>query len=373
MERSILAILLTLFASAGAAAEDDGAEASEQWFDRISFSGLLYLNYEDGTDGGEDFSQFFIRRAYLTAEAEILPYLSGRVTLDTSQDLEGQGRGDMEVRLKYAFGRFQLGDWGPVTGLNLEAGIVHMVWLDFEEHINLYRMRGPMFMERSGIFNSADFGLTLAGGFGPGLDTTRHRHLASKYAARHGSFAVGVYNGSGYHGDERNVDKVAEARLSWRPLPDAVPGLQLSGLAIVGDGNSLAPAVEPARWDTYNLFLSLEHAHGAVTLQYVTGQGNQQGTWLEPEDLSESTDFDGYSAFAAVHLGPDDRWRVIANLDRFERFVGTADRSFDGANLGVGYHLGRGNLVMLDATRRDWDDPDRDVDERYQVVLQLKF
>ena len=90
----------------------------------------------------------------------ILPNLSGRITMDAHQD----GEEDMEVRLKYAYGKYSLGDVGGITGLGLEGGIVHMVWLDFEEHINLYRMRDKMFVERSGMFNSADFGVTLTGG-----------------------------------------------------------------------------------------------------------------------------------------------------------------------------------------------------------------
>ena len=66
----------------------------------ISFNGLFYLTYEAGEAGGDGFADFLVNRAYVTTEADILPFLSARITLDTAQDLEGQRRGDMEVRLK---------------------------------------------------------------------------------------------------------------------------------------------------------------------------------------------------------------------------------------------------------------------------------
>jgi hypothetical protein len=350
-----------------------GEDVGDDWHDRIEFSGLFYLNYEHGEEDGEDVSRFFIGRAYLTAEAQILPYLTGRVTLDTSQDLEGQGRGDMEVRLKYAFARFDFGDRGPISGLNLEAGIVHMAWLDFEEHINRYRMRGPMFMERAGIFSSADFGLTLAGGFGHDLEGESRRHINSKYAARNGSFAVGLYNGGGYHGDERNSEKTTELRASWRPMPDRVPGLQISGLAIVGTVNLPAFDGPPPPWETSNAFVSFEHERGVVAAQYVVGQGNQRGDWIEPDDPSESADFDGYSAFGEVRLGKGLQWRLIVNLDRFERWAGNTDESYNRGSIGVGYDLGGGNILMLDADRIDYDRGGRSSDTRYQVAFQLRF
>jgi len=327
---------------------------SEEMATQIDLSGLFYLTYESGELSGEKFGDFFVNRAYITAEADILPFLSGRVTLDTAQDLEGQGRGDMEVRLKYAFAKFHFGDWGLFRDPNLEAGIVHMVWLDFEEHVNRYRMRGPMFMERSGIFNSADFGVTLASTLGQSFGDEYRERVNEKYDGRLGSSAVGLYNGGGYHADERNTEKVLEARLTLRPLPDTLRGLQLSGLAIIGRGNLAAePGLIPD-WRTYNAFVSYEHPHGAATAQYVWGRGNQRGTWTEPDDPSQATDFSGYSFFAEARLGA--HWRIIGTYDRFERRPGNADESFERVFAAVGYDLGKQNILMLDWDRRWFDD-----------------
>ncbi len=298
-------------------------------------------------------------------------FLHGTVT---AQDLEGQGRGDMEVRLKYALAKFHWRDVGVFNEPNLELGIVHMVWLDFEEHINLYRMRGPMFMERSGIFNSADFGVTLASGLGADMGGEYLSYAGNKYGARHGSVAVGLYNGSGYHGDERNVDKTVEARLTWRPLPDMVKGLQVAGLVIHGDGNVEDTAGDAPTWKTLNAFVSYQFLHGTVTAQVVEGEGNQRGSWVEPDDPSEAMDFSGWSVFAEWRLGPRHEWRLIGGWDDFERVAENGrDHSFRYSFLAVGYGLGRNNILMLDVDQRDWRDPARDTDRRAQLVLQLSF
>ncbi len=339
--------------------------------DRVSLSGLFYLTYEVDEVDGEKSSRFFVPRAYLTMRVGILPKLSGRITFDTSQDLEGDGRGDMEVRLKYAYAEYEVGNWGLVRGLGLEAGIVHMVWLDFEEHINLYRMRSPMFLERTGIFNSADFGLTLGGGFGPDLPEDYTRSVSSHYASRYGSFAVGLYNGTGYHGDERNTDKVIQGRLTLRPLPDALPGLQVSGLAITGKGNQSAESGEIPDWRTLDLFLSYQHPRGTLTAQHMWGEGNQKGTWTEPGAPGSAGDYSGYSIFGEGRLGP--AWRIIAGADQVNRETGSADLGFTRLHGGVGYDLGRQNILLLSLGRRDWNEEGGPDETQLTVVFQLKF
>lgn len=372
--RVVVGCLLLLLRGALAAAEEGAAPPAPSWTDRFKLSGLFYLTYQDGTIADETLSRFYLTRAYLTAEAEVLPFMSARITFDTAQDLEGQGYGDMEVRLKYAFAKFRFADRWLLSSPNLEAGIVHMVWLDFEESVNLYRMRGPMFMERSGMFNSADFGLTFASGLGPRLGPEKLSYAGNKYGARHGSLALGLYNGTGYHGDERNVDKVAEARVTWRPLPERVPGLQVSGLVIDGKGNLPADGGGPPDWELLNAFVSCQFARGTVTAQYVDGVGNQEGSWIEAGDPSAAMPYSGYSAFLEWRVGDGQRWRLNGSYDRLERIAADGtDSSFDYAYLALGYDLGRENILLLDLDRRDWDAPERSTDHRVQVVVQVSF
>ena len=334
----------------------------------VSLSGLLYLTYQTGQEAGADFNRFAVTRSYLTADVHVLPRLSARITMDAHQDAEG----DMEVRLKYAFGKYDFGDVGDLTGLGLEGGIVHMVWLDFEEHVNLYRMLDKMFMERSDMFNSADVGLTLGGGFGKSLPEDYRRNVSSAYAARYGSFALGVYNGGGYHGAEKNLNKSLQGRLTLRPLPDVLPGLQLSGLAIVGEGNrSGTTDAEIPDWRVFNGMASYQHAGGTWTAQYVTGKGNQAGSWFEPTDETQATDYGGFAVFGEQRFGKG--WRVVGGFDELERRPGDTDLSFTRVHGGLGYDLGKQNVLMVDVTRRDWADEALENDTRFQVVMQVRF
>lgn len=334
--------------------------------DPVRFSGLFYLAYEQGEAGGADFAGFTINRAYFTARTGIVPRLSGRITMDAHQD----GTGDMKVRLKYVYAEYDFGDLGPLHHLGLEGGLVHMVWLDFEEHVDLYRMRDPMFVERSGLFNSADFGLTLTGDLGPPLGEEYTSQVGDHYAGRHGSFAIGIYNGGGYHAVEENTDKTIEGRLTLRPLPDLLPGLQVSGLAILGKGNQAGARTDLPDFRTYDLFLSYQHRLGTLTAQYVTGEGNQRGTWTEPLDPTEATDYSGYSVFGEGRFGG---FRVVAGFDHMERTPGVGNESFQRFHGGLGYDLGRQNILLIDLDRLDWDDAGRPDDTRVQVVMQAKF
>ncbi len=366
-------VLLFLFLTTTlpAQGQHSGGSGGTNPFPAVSVEGLFYLNYEMGEEGGEDFSRFAIHRAYLTTRIKILPRLSGRITMDATQDGEGDGRGDMKVRLKYAYAKYDFGDWGNLTKVGLEGGIVHMVWLDFEEHVDLYRMRDKMFMERSGMFNSADFGLTLSGGIGEDLPEEYREEVTSHYAARWGSFAVGAYNGGGYHGEEMNEDKVLQGRLTVRPLPDVIPGFQVSGMAIVGKGNQEGDEEEIPDWQAYNLMASYQFPKGALTAQYAWGMGNQKGNWVNPDDPGDATDYDGYSFSGEYRL--DANWRLVGGFDDFERTPGSTDLGFTRVHGGIGYDFGGQNILLFDMDRRNWDDSDLETDTRFQAVMQVKF
>ncbi len=355
-----LLVALLLVASPAPVVGQDGGPGP------VRLSGLFYLAYEIGSTDGGDHSEFAVNRSYLTGRADILPRLSARITLDGHQD----GTGDMKVRLKYAHAKYDLGGAGPLHGLNIEAGIAHMVWLDFEEHINLYRMREQMFMERSGLFNSADFGVTLAGLLGEELDESFQESVSAADPGRWGSFAVGVYNGGGYHAAEKNENRTVQGRLTVRPLPAELPGLQFSGLAIVGKGNQPDNGDTAPDWRTYTLFASYQHELATLTAQYLDGRGNQKGTFVEPGDPAEATEYTGYSLFGEGRLGP---WRFIAGYDDFNRKPGSADLSFTRQHVGFGYDLGHGNILLLDIDRRDWDAGGLSSDTKAQVVFQVKF
>lgn len=365
--RSIGFIALLLLGPLSPAAAQLGDTGGSTEFPEFSFEGLFYLTYQTGESGGEDFSKFAVTRSYFTSKVKILPMLSARVTMDARQD----DTGDMKVRLKYAYGKFDFGDWGGLSKVNLEAGVVHMAWLDFEQKVNPYRMRDKMFIERSGLFNSADIGVTLAGGFGEDLSDEFKDEVNSSYPAKYGSWAVGVYNGGGYSAKEKNEDKVVQARVSVRPLPDVLPGFQLSGLGILGEGNKEGEPEETPDYKVFNLYASYQFPRGVVTAQYLNGEGNQKGSWYELDDPSLAHEYNGFSFFGEYKVGPN--WRLIGGYDDFNRTPEVADLSFTRVHGGIGYDFGGKNLLLFDLDRRTWDDSDLETDTRAQVVMQVKF
>lgn len=221
------------------------------------------------------------------------------------------------------------------------------------------------------MFNSADFGVTLTAGLGEDLPEEYQRNVSSSYAQRYGSMALGIYNGGGYHGDERNNNKVIQGRLTLRPLPDALPGFQVSGLGILGKGNQDGSDPEIPDWKVFNLFLSYQHARGALTAQFATGNGNQKGTWIEADDPSMASEFDGVSLFGEQRFASG--WRLVAGFDHLNRTPGPLDLSFNRVHGGIGYDLGSQNLLLFDLDHRNWEDDSRDDDTRFQVVMQVTF
>ncbi|MFC1477814.1 hypothetical protein ACFL6L_05040, partial [candidate division KSB1 bacterium] len=161
------------------------------------------MSFVQGTeDDSVDVSKFYAHRGYLNFKPKFSPTLSARMTPDITID----NIGDVKVRLKYLYMNFNLQSRSIFTKPFVEFGLVHRVWLDFEEHVNLYRMQGTMFLERNHLFNSADFGVTFVSLFGGEVDESYQDEVSSKYPGRYGSMAVGIYNGGGYHAKENNTN-----------------------------------------------------------------------------------------------------------------------------------------------------------------------
>ncbi len=343
------------------AAEDAPQQQAEaagpQFFEGLEglkIGGLWHLSgqYTEGS------SQVLVKRAYIDVHKTILrwgeTYFEGRITPDVHQD----GTGDLKVRLKYAYGKLT---WkGPGFEPWVELGVVHMPWLDFEEHVNLYRMQDTMFVERIGTINSADFGVTLGGFLGPKIDGPR------SYPGRYGSFAVSLLNGGGYHAAEANSNKVLEGRLSLRPLPDALQGLQLSYFGLTGKGNN---PMEPD-WTVHLGMLSYEHDRGALTATYYQGEGNQAGSAVDAEGTAFPRK--GYSFFGELRALSRRQLRFILRFDRFCPDTAVANDDQDRLIAGVGWDLGHENVFLLDYDRVTYQDA-REPVNRFQLTLQVRF
>jgi hypothetical protein len=338
----------------------------------FKFGLLWYLSYQNGEDGqgsGDGFNQFVAKRGYLTVQKEFFPWFSGRMTFDitTVNDPEDEPEdkpnnldGSIAVRVKYLYGQFNLPDFGFFTQPFMEVGVVHMPWLDYEEHVNFYRCQDTMFLERNGTFNSADLGLTSVSLLGGKMDEDYQKRVSNYYPGRYGSVAVGVYNGSGYHAAEKNDNKVVEGRLTLRPLPDIVPGLQFSYLGVYGEGNK---EIDPPDWRVNLGFVQFEHEYFTLTGQYYMGKGNQKG--------SDEKDKDGYSVFG--ELKPNKRFSIFGRYDRFDPDSDTGGDENTRYIAGVAYHLDKQhkNMIVLDYDHVDYEQSNKSDDKRVQLTLQI--
>ena len=344
--------------------------ASSAFWNDVKVGGVYYLSYQQGEKPGTgDFSEFLVKRAYLTVQKTFLPMLSSRVTLDAYQDVTG----DLKARMKYLYAAFNLPNFYKITDLNLEFGLVHTPWLDFEEHINYYRMQDTMFMERVGIIDSGDFGLTIMGYIGGRMAEEYRRMVNDKYCGRYGSFAAGIYNGGGYHAQELNENKVFQGRLTVRPLPDLMPGLQMSYFQINGKVNQNETAHSPASpWAGHTFMLSYEHKCFTLTGQYITGYGNKSGQWINWSSFSISAwNYEGYSFFAELKAGA--HIRGIARYDHLHPGVQDLPGNYNRYITGAGWDFGNRNLLLIDYDWVEYHYLQFGDSCRIQTTLQLNF
>ena len=342
----------------------------------IKFGLLWYLSYMNGegkdvggsAGDGEGRNKFAIKRGYFRFTKEFMPWFESHITFDVTQaSVKDSSLSDsVQVRLKYIYGKFKLPDMAFLTKPNLEVGLVHIPWLDYEEHTNYYRMQDTMFIERNSIFNSADFGLTFTSLLGGEMPDEYKKNVNSHYAGCYGSVQAGIYNGGGYHASEKNENKVMEGRLTIRPLPDIIPGLQLTYFGTTGKGNTDA---EPD-WTTNLAFGSFESEPVVLTGQYYWGKGQQNG--------SNETDKDGYSFFTELKLynmfkDPMNRFSVIGRYDHFDPNTDQKDDENNRYIAGVAYYLDKPhkNMVLLDYDHVDYKASGKKDDNRVQLTLQV--
>ena len=364
-------------------------EKAHKVFKMFKFETLWYLHYRYGNeakdsenleDGYEKYNRFNIGRGYLTMRVKPVKWFEGRITLDAHQDESG----DMNVRLKYLYGKFTVPFESIIlTEPSLELGIVHMPWLDYEEHINWYRCQGTMFMERNKLFNSADFGATFGMLLGRKLPDKYQEEVSSKYPGTWGSLALGVYNGGGYHALEKNSGKSFEGRLSVRPLGFIFPNIQLSYFFIIGHGNvEETDDYNAPKWRSHTAMMSYECKFLALTGQFIYGRGNQKGDfvdWENAEDpetgdeihvgIEDVHDYMGASGFLEVKL-PWIKSSLIGRYDWFGREGENTQRII--AGYAFHFYKQHKNFIMLDV---DYVIPDSSiefVEDTWEVKLTLQ-
>jgi hypothetical protein len=363
LRRKLLGIILGIIMSGmgqlySVASDEESASGPvfTEGLEGIKIGGLWYLSFQDGTANGKAYTDFRIKRGYINVTKTIFNWggteLEARITPDVHQKEDG----DISVRLKYAYGKFKWKNvsWEPY----LEFGIVHMPWLDFEEHVNMYRMQDHMLMERNSTLNSADIGVTFGGFFGSKLKDLKY------YPGKYGSFSFGVYNGGGYHARENNRNKAIEGRVTVRPFPDQIRGLQFSYFGILGKGNT---AEEPD-WNVNAAMVSYESKHTVLTATYYSGDGDQKGAAID--DSGQSLPRGGHSFFGEAKFPKG--LSAIGRFDYFDPNKSAADSSNKRVIAGAAWDMGNHNTWIFDYERVLYKD-NREDDDRIQVTLQVNF
>jgi len=344
--------------------------------DSVKIGGLWYLSYQHGNsysgtvDQTASYSTFRIKRGYLNIRADLQPWLEVRITPDVTQDATG----DLKVRLKYLYAKFKAQGNNILNKPYIEVGVVHMPWLDFEEHINRFRMQDTMFMERNHLFNSADMGFTVGSNFGRELPEEYRENVNDHYAGRYGSWQFGIYNGGGYHASEKNRNKVVEGRGTLRPLPNSLPGFQVSLFGIHGKVNLPDPDA-PAELPDYRVLagmISYEHKYFVLSGQWHWGEGNASGTASNPDGRARP--HNGSSYFSEVRFTAE---RNLSFIWRYDRFRTDADDPQSDLHerliLGFAWQMFKKNYWLVDYDRLMHSIAGISDEDRVQVTLQISF
>jgi len=358
----VFSISLTLMMSTGSLLAGSGSGPElPKGLKGVSIGGLWYLSYQTSVTGSSDYNLFRVKRGYINIKKEITPWMSGRITPDTHQE----SNGDYKIRLKYAYADFKIPEMGFLTKPHVEWGLGHTPWLDFEEHINYFRLQDTMFMERNGLFNSADLGFTFFALLGGEVDEKYQEEVNKKYPGKYGSLAVGVYNGGGYHARENNNTKVPEVRFTIRPLPEVAPGLQVSYFGVFGKGNT----VESPDWRVNNIYLSYDVRRFVVAGQYYTGKGTQGG---EVDAQGHPKEKKGYSIFGELKV-PERDISLIGRWDSFDFDTMVENDRRDRMIMGFVYHLAGHNKILVDYDRVMYENSSIGDDSRIQVTTEVHF
>lgn len=324
--------------------QDAFGETLKKIFNGINFSGQWFLSYQSGRKNDATDNEFLLKRGYITFQKKFDDNFSARITQDVSVDREGDGEGDIEIRLKYGYLRYQFESNDILYKPQIEFGLVSRPWIDFEQSINPYRVQGTMFLERYGILSSADYGITFLSLLGGEIDEEYQKNVNRNFPGKYGSVAIGVFNGGGYHAIEKNENKLIEGRLSIRPLPEILPGFQLSYAGAFGKGNSgLSPD-----FNVNSAFVSFESAMFVMTASYYTGKGFESGEKLSPDNLPYKNN--GYSLFADLNL-PNTKFSLLGRYDYFNTEVETSDIVFRRMIIGISYNFLEGSKILLDYDR----------------------
>ncbi len=376
MKRVLALIMLLAVTGVVFAGEDENSKETNDddtktltlssFLNDVEISGNWFLSFQSNRIEDVTSNQFLLKRGYLTFKKNLNKNISIRYTHDITVDKEGDGIGDIELRFKYIYIKYSLPNLGFFTKPYVEFGVVHRPWMDFEQKINKYRVQGSMFLERIGILSSADFGITVVSLFGGKMDDDYQDNVSSAYPGKYGSISLGVYNGGGYHALENNKNKIIDGRLTIRPLPEIIPGLQISGTGLYGKGN-----IETAPDFSFGAgVLTYESESVILVGQYYSGKGDQKGK--AADSLGNSYSQSGFSAFGEFKI-PTTPFSIWGRFDNFKRKLESSDFKTNRYIAGVTYYFVNGSKLLVDVDSFNESNSSFKNDLVFEFAVEVKF
>ncbi|MDQ7816516.1 MAG: hypothetical protein RDU14_05775 [Melioribacteraceae bacterium] len=346
--------------------ENDLREFIGKVFNDITFSGQWFLSYQSGRFNDVSDNEFLLKRGYITFQKKFSNRFSARITQDVVVDREGDGEGDIEIRLKYGFLRYQFDGGDFFYKPYVEFGLVSRPWIDFEQSINRYRVQGTMFLERNGILSSADYGFSFVSLLGGELDEEYQKNVSKSFPGKYGSIAIGIYNGGGYHAIEKNENKTIDGRLSLRPLPEKIPGLQLSFVCAYGKGNV---GTSPD-YNTYAGIISFESKPFDITGTYYKGTGFEDGSRLDSSGKPPSNR--GYSFFADLNI-PNTAFSLIGRYDYFSSELAPVSITSKRFVAGIAYYFLEDSKIIIDYDRIKRNNTINNDDYIFEIAVEFRY
>jgi len=147
MRKFMVCLIIVLFSVQFILAQIQETKPLTSYLSNLSIDMQWFLSYRLGKSSGNSCNEFLLKRGYVNIKKKINETFSGRITTDITVDKKGYGEGNVEIRLKYLYLKYQLASFGLLHKPYFEFGLVHRPWIDFEQHINLYRVQGTMFLE----------------------------------------------------------------------------------------------------------------------------------------------------------------------------------------------------------------------------------
>lgn len=331
--------------------------------DNFRIDGVMFLSFEHDIKGDTFHNQFTIKRGYVNFRHKLNDEVNIRITQDVTIDREGDGLGDIELRLKYAYVEYKIPEIGFLNDPAISGGVTNRPWINFEQDINDYRSQKSMFLDQNDFLPSADYGIAFETGFGESLNEPG----LSSNDSRYGSFSAGVYNGGGYSAIENNNNKVVEGRLSLRPAAELVPGFQITAFGAIGKGNaSYSPD-----FNIYGTALTLESQRLNALFQ-----GFQSTDDIRFEDVILSNkpyDFQGWGAF--VEFQPVKKYPIYLTGRAEQLYDEDRQRWIVQENIvGIAYIFKNRSKIMLDYSHRESRAVFDPVDfSRIELIGEIRF